>query len=492
MKAARTCCAAPLMASPPRRLCAVLLMAAVGCVAQGAELSWRRRALRRPAAVTGYIALARLAPDTEPVQASWVCEGEGVELRVDGRRWTVQRDGRTVAEGALPQDCPPSFFAKRTPSKLLLGAAGQWLYSQETDEATNGRAVRLGLPPGQAASTFRLVPRQQVRFADDFPDPEPKPGSWAPVRGRWALSSLSFPSQSANPAELAAVFDELEDTASEGRTRTLTTDIGVRLTGRPPRVWQVAPDSPAAKADIEEADLARAVDGEDAADAEDAMHRLAGEEGTTVRVTVERDGRIRTLELDRALVAWGTVRRVVYLDPCEKDEQAVITVGDEHWTDYRFRCAAHTRGVGAFGLVFAYLEPDDYHVFRWLDADLLREGLGRAELVRVRGGRPTVLAEWKGGFLPHEFYGLSVTVGGDALGEITARGFVDGVPIIEAQDDAIVPGKVGFRAQAPGAVSFDDVMMGEDSSHSEDADGTANIYQRYDRVMRTWANPDYS
>jgi len=110
--------------------------------------------------------------------------------------------------------------------------------------------------------------------------------------------------------------------------------------------------------------------------------------------------------------------------------------------------------------------------------------------VRVRGGRETVLAEREGGFVPHDFYAMSVEVEGDELGGVRARGAVDGATVVEAADDALVPGRLGFWAAAPGSVSFDDVAVGGDEVRR--ARGSANRLQRTDPLMRAWADPAYS
>jgi len=475
-----------------RRLLLALVLAGVslGTGAAG-ELAWTRRSLRAPSP-EGYLAVVHLAAAEGGLAATLACEGEGAELRAEGRRWTVAVDGRQVADGALPQNAPATLFAKRTRTALVLGAAGRWLHAHPCGEPKGRPAVRVGVPEGRRIASCRLVAREPVRFADDFPDPEPTAGRWVPVAGRWALSSLAYATQSANPAELAAVFDEPEDTASEGRTRTVEIGVGLRLTGWPPRVWQVAAGSPADHAGIRADDVVYAVDGATVGSTDAATRLLAGDAGETVKLTLEREGRSREVELERTLVAWGTIHRLVDLHPCKPADEALIAAGEDYWTDYRFAAAVHTRGAGAFGLVFAYQGPRDYHAFRWLGADLPREGLGRAQLVRVRAGHATVLAEHQGGFRPHDFYAMSVVLDGDAPGQVRARGFVHDTLLVEARDDAIVPGRLGFWAQAPGTVCFDDVAVGIGPARHDPSQGTANVHQRYDRVMRVWADPAYS
>jgi len=474
-----------------RLLLILLLPGLCGAAEDAAQLTWHRRSLRNPSA-QGYTAAVRLAGTDAASCVALACESEGVELRAQDGRWAVTAAGQRLADGSLPDGVPSTLFAKRTRDRLMLGVAGQWVYGRESGEPKDPPAVRVGVSDGCQVAALRLVAREPVRFADDFPDPEPRTGLWAPVRGKWALCSLSYATQSANPAELAAVFDDLKDPASEGRTRSTTIGVGLRLAGMPPRVSQVASDSPAARAGVKVNDLVRAVNGVAARTAEQATELLAGDEGEKVKVTVESDGQARDIELARTLIAWGTIRRLAYLEPCRAEREALITVGDDTWTDYHFRCAVHTRGAGAFGLVFAYLGPRDYHAFRWLGADLARGEPGRLQLVRVRAGRAAVLAERAGAFRPADFYALRVAIEGDAPGQVRVRGFVDGTLAVEARDDAVVPGRLGFWAEAPGSVGFDDVAVGQDDPHPSRSRATANLYHRYDPVMRAWGDPAYS
>ena len=467
-----------------------MTLAAVASCATAGELTWRRRALRGEAP-QGYLAVVVLGHgDAKEPSAGLACEGDGVEMRVTGERWQVLAGGRAAAQGAVP-GAAGRLFVKRTPGRLMLGVGDRWVYGCEAAALKDKPAIRVGVAQGAVVETLRLVARDPVRFADDFPDPVPKAGLWAPVTGRWALRSLSYADKSANPAELAAVFDELDDVASRDRTRSVEVGIGVMLDRRSARVSGVAGGSPAHEAGIQAGDRIRSVDGVAVTSSSEALGRLAGGEGQPVKVIVEHEGKQRELELPRALIVWGKTHRQVEIPPSRPADTALITAGHDFWTDYRFSCGSQIRGVGGLGLVFAWLGPDDYHVFRGLSAERVLEGNGRWQLVRVRGGRGEVLAEKEGGFLPNDFYELSVTIEGDAPGQVRAVGSVDGVSVIEAADDAIVPGKLGFWAERPGAVSFDDVLVGETGNRKRPR-GSANAYQRNDPVMRAWADPAYS
>ncbi len=479
-----------MIAPRPSLRAIVTLLLTCACCASAGELTWRRRALRA-AAPDGYLAIVVLKhQDPGTASAALGCEVEGVEARVTGDTWQVLAGGKQVAAGTLP-GASRRFFVKRTPERLLVGIGDRWVYGCEAAASAATPAVRLGVGAGSEIETFRVVAREQVSFADDFPDPEPKPGLWVPRRGRWVLSSLTYAAKSANPAELAAVFDEIEDVASANRTRSVEVGIGVMLDRRSVRVIRVAEGSPADEAGIQENDIIRSIDGVAVSRPDEAAAKLQGEEGKPVKLAVYHNGSTREVELRRALIVWGRARRQEPIPPSEPADTALITAGHDFWTDYRFTCGAQIRGVGALGIVFAWLGPGDYHVVRWLSADKVLGSAGRLELARVRGGKATVLASQSGGFFPNEFYELSVAVEGDALGQVRATASVDGRDVISAADDAIVPGRLGFWAAAPGSVSFDDVGVGKVAERRTVRRGP-NAYQRTDPVMRAWADPVYS
>jgi hypothetical protein len=470
-----------------------LALSAAAPLQAGEELTWRRRSLRA-VPKDGYLAVVALeAGEGTPIRAALACEAEEIELGIDSGQWTVA--GQATAGGGLNTAAPPTFFVKRTPTHLIVGAFGQWLYDREVEPTETVPSLRVGTGQGVSVGSFHVVPRTPVRFTDDFPDPEPQPGRWAPVRGRWALSSLTSPEHSANPAELAALFDSLDDAGSAGRMRHADVGVGMMLGGGPhPFVAQVAADSPSERAGLRRGDRITAIEGAEVNGMREAAARLGGEEGETVTLTVERPGEEpREVKLRRELIVWGRNRRQVILDPYRPEDVALITAGDEFWTDYRLACAVRLQEVGAVGLVFAYLDADNYHAFRWLGSQAVDAGPGRWQLERVRGGTRTVLANRTGGFWPRDFHSLSVSIRGDAVGEVAAVCSVDGNAVLEAADDGIVPGKIGLWAQAPGVVCFDDVaVVGHGAGVETEAHGTRSRVQRFDKHMKAWGNPAYA
>ncbi len=473
---------------------AVAWRAAVSSAADESGLEWQRRSLRKPAP-QGYLAIVTLAPKGQgQPEAALSCTAEGVELRLRGASWQALAGGTEVAKGDLAGAEVHSFFVKRAPNALLVGANGRWLYGCPIAAKGQGAPeVAVGTSPGLELRAFRLIAREQVRFADDFPDPVPQAGVWEPVRGQWALSSVTYADKSANPAELAAIFDKLDDVASRGRSREYSVGIGIQLAaGYLPQIGLVANDSPAERAGLAEGDIIREINGTRVRSVAEATDLLHGDAGSRVALTVERGGTQRKVELTREVVVWGKSKRQVPIPPFCEDRVALIVTGYDFWTDYRFKAAVRTQGVGAVGLIFAYLGPNDYHAFRWLGPEKATNHRGRWLIERVRDGRRQTLAQRDGGFHPNDFFALAVEVHGDQLGKLKATCFVDNEPVLSAADDAIVPGRIGLWAEAPGVVCFDDIIVGEPGlATTSAARGTRNPSQLSDPTMRYWADPSY-
>jgi len=470
---------------------AVLWLAVVPGVVWAGELSWHRRTMRQ-AAPDGYVAVAELAgPRNGHLEAALMCVGEKATLEVRGGKWSVSVGGREAASGPLP-DGPPGLFAKRTRDTLVLGCNGRWVHALEAGPLPAMPQVMVGVGPSVGVRSFTLVRREAVRFADDFPDPEPIVGVWEPIQGSWALSSLSFADRSANPAELAAVFDKPDDVASRGRTRKAEVGIGVLLGAGSGGVYvaRVASDSPAERAGLRVGDAILAVDGKPVDNILDAITLLRGKVGSEVAVKFERPGKTATARMRREIVEWGKTRRYVAMLPASDDRTALIVTGKNYWCDYSFRCSVRTWHPGGFGLVFAYLDEANYHVFRWLGERSCPGG--RLVLERVRGGRRQRLAEARGHFFPVDFYALEVRLGGEKPGNVAVECLVDGQAVLRARDDAIVPGKVGLWAEAPGTVFFDDVAVAADPDKLPWRTHRVKSLELFeDRVMRYWADPAY-
>jgi len=123
------------------------------------------------------------------------------------------------------------------------------------------------------------------------------------------------------------------------------------------------------------------------------------------------------------------------------------------WDDYRVDVSAKsTRLPAAWGLVFYYVDPDNYHALRWSQP---AHDPGRIELIRRRAGKESVLATREHWMRPDQWYRLvAVTCGA------RVQAFLGGVRVLEATDPSLAGGRVGLLVEDASNVYFDDVAVG--------------------------------
>lgn len=136
------------------------------------------------------------------------------------------------------------------------------------------------------------------------------------------------------------------------------------------------------------------------------------------------------------------------------DALALATAGDWFWDEYEVEVAAQAASAGAMGVAAYVQDADNFLLFRWTSLGKAEAGEpeGRKQLVRVREGEWSVLAQVPGGFRPECWYELSLAV---CDGRIVAG--VDGAEVLTAYDPSFGQGKIGLFAQEVDAVHFDDV-----------------------------------
>ncbi len=119
----------------------------------------------------------------------------------------------------------------------------------------------------------------------------------------------------------------------------------------------------------------------------------------------------------------------------------------ENWTDYRASALLRSEGDEPVGLAVRWDNGVGYLFY-------LDRGRDRRRLVRVDSSGATILAEAPGGYQPGLDSAVVVEATGDRL-----RVFVDGAPVMAAQDATYARGRVAlFAAQNPDA-SFRDVRV---------------------------------
>lgn len=135
----------------------------------------------------------------------------------------------------------------------------------------------------------------------------------------------------------------------------------------------------------------------------------------------------------------------------EQGVPALAWHGASHWDGYRARVAVKPATPGWVGLACYLQDEENYMLFRvGGEAD----GAGRAELVRVAGGRETVLD------------GAPCSVRLDAWHELAIRasaggfeGLLDGELLCTARDDAFGQGMIGLYTRDCERAYFDDVRV---------------------------------
>ena len=131
-------------------------------------------------------------------------------------------------------------------------------------------------------------------------------------------------------------------------------------------------------------------------------------------------------------------------------EPGVALLGDVWWDDYTFGVSAKPVGNGGFGVVFRYVDGANYYLFRDAEGQS-----GRClQLVRVIGGRETILASRPAALMTRQWYRVGVTACGSLL-----RGYVDGNLAFSVRDDGLAFGRVGLYVSNRSGAEFDDVLV---------------------------------
>jgi hypothetical protein len=365
-----------------------------------------------------------------------------------------------------------------------------------------GEGIRLG--------ERRTVPLSDIRFDDNFMR-DTAGGTWQPLAGKWELTALAFPERSANPFSLRVAFgadQPADDRLYQGRTRGDDYGLGILLSAMEGtlHIARITGGSPAAHAGLAEDDILLEVNGQRVweYDPRRAIMLLVSHWQRDVRLKVLRPGEkaVREFQITRDHYRWGTPAEGIAIPPertletAGTDRVALIAAGETGWSDYAVEVAAKSLGAGGMGVAVGVLSAQDYVVFRWRGfAASLKpqpEGLkpgaaDKLQLVRVAGGKETVLAEREGGYRPYEFYRLGM----DWKGETVACS-VDGSEVLRATVPELKRGQVGLYALQGDAVFFDDVRVytnREALAAAQRPEQALNRIFAAEEHMDVWANP---
>lgn len=125
--------------------------------------------------------------------------------------------------------------------------------------------------------------------------------------------------------------------------------------------------------------------------------------------------------------------------------------GSSNWDNYSASVTARDDAGARIGLAFYCVDPENYHLFR------LNGRRNRApvmEILRIRDGKETVLADAIGGYIAGQFYRLRVDIHGT-----TVRAFIDDNQLLAVQDDQLVGGSIGLYTESDKGAVFDDVLV---------------------------------
>lgn len=170
---------------------------------------------------------------------------------------------------------------------------------------------------------------------------------------------------------------------------------------------------------------------------------------------------------------------------------ALCTTGRTSWEDYTCAAAVRPGKRGAVGLAVNLSDAKNGYLARWSAASDHGPHGDRLQLIKLTDGRPTVLKETRGGYLPGQWYRLS------------AISSLDGIQVlIDGEERLNVPkitpwcGMVGLYVDGPDAATFDDVTVYGSTlkTHllAENAQETIKQGFLKDRQgMQQWSNTDY-
>ncbi len=437
-------------------------------------------------------------------------EGRSVFVRIDGPRWTLEREnGRggveTLAEArcvpaaaAEPEPCegtegtgrgaedakaaeprPVEICALKRGGTLTVMAGDEILFRCGGLHSLKGPGGHRTLTPAVEFKPQSVVRPAPIRFEDTFMRDRSE-DVWITLKGQWELSGMAFPDRSANPFSLFARFPETPraDPLDAGRIEEWQTGIGIQVGGyleEIPRVERITGGGPAARAGLQEDDMIIAVDGVPTHRMNpwqvDSILRGGGRRGGEISLKVLRPGEAapRSFSIKPEGFQWGTAREAYGLPGGAPGPEALAAAGEPWWAEYSAEVSAKALGRGGFGLACAVRSASSFLLLRWTadaDSEPRKEAAngigadgkatGRIELVRVGGGREKILASKEGiGFRPFEFYRLALEWDASRI-----RALVDGAPIFDvpAPPD-MVCGKVGLWARGGDGVYFDDVSV---------------------------------
>jgi len=133
---------------------------------------------------------------------------------------------------------------------------------------------------------------------------------------------------------------------------------------------------------------------------------------------------------------------------------AVCTVGKPFWEDYLLSVAVCPPVAGAAGVLVNLADPQHGLLVRWSPANDRAEHGNELALYRLADGKRELLARSAGGYLPGQWYKISVESSPDGV-----RVLIDGVERLTHQDSGNWRGGIGLYAEGADGTVFDDLTV---------------------------------
>ena len=142
---------------------------------------------------------------------------------------------------------------------------------------------------------------------------------------------------------------------------------------------------------------------------------------------------------------------------------AVCTAGEPFWEDYTFSVNVRPAADGAVGIAVNMADEQNGIFIRWSPVNDRSARGNRMMMYRVANGKAvSQLAESTGGYLPGQWYKLSVISALDGI-----RVFVDGIERLQKSGVTPWRGAVGLYVEGQNGAIFDDISVNGQSLNSD-------------------------
>lgn len=125
-----------------------------------------------------------------------------------------------------------------------------------------------------------------------------------------------------------------------------------------------------------------------------------------------------------------------------------IATGDPNWSDYRIRVDVRSRDDDAIGIMFRYLDGDNYYRFSMDKQRAYRR------LIKKVGGEVIVLAEDAVAYVQDQWYTLKVEVNGNKI--IVS---LSDEPVFDISDDSLKSGKIALYSWGNIGCEFENLLV---------------------------------